>query len=55
MDPEFMARERVVNIVLKCTECHGPAQGNHGWADGSGDICDECVKKDEAAQSLPNS
>lgn len=47
MSPEFMAGERVIDIPLVCTECGKQAQGNHSWCDGSGDICDKCVEKDE--------
>lgn len=47
MSPEFRAAERVISIRLICTECGKPAQGNASWTDGSGEICDACVEKDE--------
>lgn len=50
MDPEFMAGERVIIIHLVCTECGKAAQGNYSWTDGSGDICDDCVAKDQATE-----
>ena len=53
MSPEFRAGERVVTIKLICTECGKPAQGNHSWTDGSGEICDGCVEQDEKSPS-PN-
>lgn len=49
MDPEFMAGERVYTIRLICTECGKAAQGNCSWTDGSGEICDDCVAKDQAS------
>lgn len=48
MTPEFRAGERVTTIRLVCTECGGKAEGNSSWCDGSGEICDACVAKDEA-------
>jgi hypothetical protein len=47
MSPEFMQGEREIHIHLTCTECGWNAEGNHSWMDGSGEICDKCVKKDE--------
>lgn len=49
MSPEFRAGERVVSVKICCTECGGPAEGNHSWTDGSGHICDACVEADERA------
>jgi hypothetical protein len=47
MDPDFMRGERVAEIAPKCTECGKAAEGNHSWADGSGEICDACLEKQE--------
>lgn len=47
MSPEFRAGERVISIRLICTECGKRAQGNASWTDGSGEICDTCVEKDQ--------
>jgi hypothetical protein len=47
MHHEFRQGERETPIKLTCTECGGKAEGNHSWADGSGEICDQCVKQDE--------
>lgn len=49
MNPEFRAGEREARERLECTECGGPAEGNHSWADGSGEICDACVRRDACA------
>jgi len=49
MDPDFMRGERVAEIAPKCTECGKAAEGNHSWADGSGEICDACADKDALA------
>ena len=55
MNPEFMLGERVVDPKLVCTECGGRAEGNSSWCDGSGDICDRCVKKDLEGTLMRNS
>lgn len=51
MSPEFRAGENPKEIKLTCTECHGPAEGNVSWTDGSGEVCDKCdsdmMKADE--------
>ena len=52
MDPDFMRGERVVDIKLTCTECGKPAQGNASWNDGSGEICDDCLAKDQDAEGF---
>lgn len=51
MSPEFRQGERVVSIHLTCTECGGRAEGEHSWADGSGDICNKCVEEDEKSET----
>ena len=51
MHTEFRAGERDTAVRLTCTECGGPAEGNCSWSDGSGEICDSCVEKDEASES----
>ena len=53
MSPEFLAGERVVTIKLFCTECGKPAQGNHSWTDGSGEICDKCAAEDQSSSHPP--
>jgi len=55
MDPEFMKGERVIDPKLVCTECGKPAQGNASWTDGSGEICDACLEKDQDAQAYDGS
>ena len=52
MDPDFMRGERVAEIAPKCTECGKAAEGNHSWADGSGEICDACIAKDQDAEGF---
>jgi hypothetical protein len=49
MHAEFRAMERDVDVKLTCTECGGKAEGNCSWSDGSGELCDKCVKEDQDA------
>lgn len=46
MHYEFRMGERDVDPKLECTECGGPAEGDHSWTDGSGEICNACAEKD---------
>ena len=48
MHHEFRKLERDREPRLICTECGGPAEGNCSWTDGSGEICDKCVRFDES-------
>ncbi len=47
MNPEFRVGEIPVPVRLTCTECGGLAEGNCSWTDGSGEVCDKCVRKDK--------
>lgn len=44
---EFRRHESASDPILICTECGGKAEGNASWVDGSGEICDKCVEKDQ--------
>lgn len=44
---EFRRLESAPAPKLVCTECGGRAEGNACWTDGSGEICDACVRKSE--------
>lgn len=52
MSPEFRQGERDIRIRLTCTECKKPAEGNHSWVDGSGEICDKCAEEDEKSPAI---
>lgn len=43
----FRDGEKVISVHLECTECGGKAEGNSRWCDGSGEICDACIKKQD--------